>query len=761
MIACFDRCTAAFGSLRATRSWLLFLALSLVPGRSIAQDQFVVPRLQGTIQIDGVVDEAAWDAIPPLPAVMQIPTFNEPPSERTEMRLTYDDEYLYFSCRNYDRDIAGIRATSLRRDDGSFTNDWCVIILDTFNDKETTLLFGVSAGGVRTDLVITNDGQSTPNFSWSTFWDGAAHRNQEGWFAEIRIPFSSLRFQDDAGRVVMGVIAWRRIARKNELIIFPAIPPRWGLLPSLTGASRAQEVVFEDVHRRTPLYVTPYGLGGVGRTRSLNDAETAYDLVIDNASEAGLDVKYGITNNLTLDLTVNTDFAQVEADNQVVNLTRFSLFFPERRLFFQERASVFDFSFGGVDRLFHSRRIGLVEGKRARIFGGARLVGRVGAWDVGFLDMQTDGTATLPSENFGVVRLRRQVFNPNSYVGGIVTSRATVDGGYNAVYGLDGIVRPFGEEYLTWNWAQSFDDADAGGVDVFDRSFARLRWERRGIDGFTYGFDISRAGDTFNPEMGFLSRSDYVRVGDNISYGWRPGAESILLRHTLTLNGFAFRRNAGGRVESAEVGPQWAFETKAGHILTLAGATIYEDLDELFSLSDDTDVPAGSYTFHTGSLRYQAPNADLFRPNVRIEAGSFFDGWRVSASFTPTWNTSRNLLLSGTYSVDRVRFSQRDQAFTAHVVRGRSQVMVNHALSGVALIQYNSAANIVLANFRIRYNPREGQDLYLVYNELRNTDRFGSIPMLPVVPQRTFLVKYSHTFTLALNGLSRRRPVTY
>jgi hypothetical protein len=722
--------------------------LALLLHTSFAQEQVPIPRSVGPIGIDGRVEERAWDAVPVLPAVQQTPTFRGPPSERTEFRVTYDDHYLYFSCRNYDSDTAGIRATSLMSDDPSFTNDWCVINLDTFNDKETALVFGVSPAGVRTDVEFKNDAESAPNFSCDTLWDAAVHRDDRGWYAEIRIAWSSLRFQGDEGRVVMGLTLWRRIARKNEMVTFPAVSPQWGMF-SVFKASQSQEVVLEEVYSRKPLYITPYGLAGLGRTHDLNESETAYEVDDQHEREAGLDVKTGITSNLTLDLTMNTDFAQVEADDEQVNLTRFSLFFPERRLFFQERATVFEYSMGGVDRLFHSRTIGLDEDRHhVRIYGGARLVGRVRSWDVGFLDMHTDATPDLGSENFGVLRIRRQVLNENSYVGGMVTSRIAADGNYNVAYGFDGILRLFGQDYLTLNWSQSFDDDEPDVDSPLARGFMRVRWERRGLDGLTYTADVSKAGAAFDPGVGFLLRSDYVRVGDRISYGWRPEPESTLLRHTLALNGFVVRRNDVDYVETAEVEPEWVFESKAGHILTVALKGTHEHLDDEFSLSDSATVSSGRYTFFSGSLAYGPPTASLLRSGARVSGGSFYDGWQLSGGITPIWNASRHLQLGGGYSIDWIRFPDRGQQFTAHVARFRARMMLTSALTGTAFVQFSSASDVIIGNVRIRYNPREGRDLYLVYNEGRNTDRFREHPPLPGVKGRTLLLKYSHTLNL-------------
>ncbi len=733
---------------RLRRSWWLLLIASLLalpPAAAAQQPPLVIPRLSGPIQLDGLSNEPAWEAIAPLPALISSPTFGEQPSERTEFRVAHDDQYLYASGRLYDSDPAGIRATSLRRDDGNLTNDWFVLSLDTFNDKENMLLFGTTPAGIRTDVVFVNDAEGPPNFDWNTFWDAAATRTEEGWFAEIRVPLSSLRFQERDGRVVMGLTVWRLIARKNEFISFPAIPPNWNF--SIVKASQAQEVMLEGVRSQRALYATPYLLGGTGHSHVLNGERTEYDQLDQRVGQVGLDLKYGLTSNLTLDVTLNTDFAQVEADDQQVNLTRFSLFFPEKRLFFQERASVFDFPTGDNDRLFYSRRIGLVQGRQVPIYGGARLVGRVGDWDVGVLNMQTTRFEALPSENFGVARLRRQVLNENSYVGGILTTRL---GGAqdNVVYGLDGIFRLFGQDYLTLNWGQSFTQGNEDGEGVLDHSLARARWERRGIIGPGYAFDVSRVGPIFLPEMGFVLRSDYTRIGDRISYGWQAGRESPLQRHTLSLKGNLYQRNRDGSTESAVIGPEWVLETKSGHSVTLVASTAYEDLEQEFRLPGDAWIPAGSYSFHSASLGYEASSNALLRTNLKLEGGSFFDGWQGSARVAPTWNASRHLELGGLYQLSHVAFPERDQSVTAHIAQLRTRVMLNTRLSLASFVQYNSVVDGFFVNLRLRYNPREGNDLYLVYNEGLNTDRYGFDPIRPLSDSRTLLLKYSHTFGL-------------
>jgi hypothetical protein len=315
--------------------------------------------------------------------VQYLPTFGETPTERSEVLVAYDSDFVYLAARLYDSDPAGILPGAFQRDRLGLANDWIGLSLDTFNDNENMLLFATSPSGIRTDVAFSNDteGPFPLNSSWNTFWDVATSRTEDGWFAELRIPFSSLRFQDDGGEVVMGMTVWRWIARKQEASLFPAIPPRWRW--AHYKPSQARDVTFRGVQRKKPVHVSPYALLGMqeGKLGVIDsDGTPAFRDFREPVTEAGLDLKYGVTDNLTFDLTINTDFAQVEADDQRVNFNRFSLFFPEKRLFFQERASAFEFNTGGPDRVFHSRRIGLANGLPVRIYGGARLVGRTGGF---------------------------------------------------------------------------------------------------------------------------------------------------------------------------------------------------------------------------------------------------------------------------------------------------------------------------------------------------------------------------------------------
>ncbi len=307
------------------------IIFSMIPMK--AQELVSIPRIQGEIKFDGTVNDPCWQNTQPLQMVMHTPTYGNQPTEKSEVMLCYDNTYIYVGARLFDSEASKMLITSKKRDEGSNSNESLSIVFDSFNDKENALVFSTTPSGLRNDLTVLNDAiASNPrnppfNNSWNTFWDVKTTQDENGWFLEMRIPFSSMRFKEDNGKVIMGLICFRRIAHKNEVDIFPAIPPDWGTF-STYRASKANEVSFDGIQSKKPFYIAPYALAGYQQDNVLNESGTAYELSGSPRLSAGLDAKYGLTNNLTLDVTVNTDFAQVEADDQQINLTRFLSFLP-------------------------------------------------------------------------------------------------------------------------------------------------------------------------------------------------------------------------------------------------------------------------------------------------------------------------------------------------------------------------------------------------------------------------------------------------
>ena len=733
----------------------LFLLAFFAGQAAHAQTSTPLSRLSGPIDLDGYPDEPAWEAIAPLEMRMYEPISDGAMTERTEIRVAYDDDYVYVSGRMFDSDPSQIRANTLYRDRYS-GDDTFAIVLDTYNDNENALWFFTTPTGVRFDMAVSDDaagygggssfGGGAVNRSWDTFWDVATQVDERGWFAEMRIPHSSLSFQEVDGQVTMGLIAYRYISRKGERHIYPLIPPNWSM--GFAKPSRAADVTMQGITSQKPLYITPYVTGGATGLNQLNDAETAYKYDSEFTRQAGLDFKYALTSNLTLDATFNTDFAQVEADDQQVNLSRFSLFFPEKRQFFQERSALFDFSTGRRDRLFHSRQIGINDGQTVRILGGGRLVGKVGEWDLGVINMQTESQGDLPAENFGVLRLRRKVVNDQSFAGIMGTSRLGDDGSWNLAYGSDAVLRIGDFQVLEMKWAQTFDDdlVDDENVSLTGSSFASTQLQRQTDIGWSYRAGASFAGADYNPGVGFVQRTDYWSYSWDVQYGWLMDDEAALKTHDGSLYGSAYMRNEDGSLESLRTGGSWDFDFKSSARARFSFNYLVEDLTEELSFPKDTSVPVGRHSYLETEARYSMPDGGLFRGSVEVRGGSFFDGWRYGAKISPTWNMNRHVELSGSYEYTRLEFPDRDQQANIHLVGIRSQVGLNTKLSLNGFLQYNTSANIVASNLRFRYNMAEGNDLWIVYTENLNTDRFRETPALPTSRNRTVLLKYTYTF---------------
>ncbi|MEO0557198.1 MAG: DUF5916 domain-containing protein [Bacteroidota bacterium] len=736
------------------RRFLLCLALlTALAGVNPAAAQSRAPvelaRLASPITLDGKIDEAAWESIAPLPLVMYKPTYRGEMTEATEIRVAYDDTHLYVAGHLYHEDLSNLRANSYYRDRWS-GDETFAIILDTFNDDENALWFYTTPLGTRFDMAVANDaegGRGSLNSDWNTFWDVATTQTEEGWFAEMRIPFTSLGFEDQDGVVEMGMIAYRWTAHNNHRYIYPDIPPNWDR--GHAKPSVAQDVILRGVRGRSPLYVAPYGLAGL--QRSTPDAVTSTQ---DRTTEVGLDVKYPLTSNLTLDLTLNTDFAQVEADDQQINLTRFSLFFPEKRPFFQERAGTFEFDTGVEgSRLFNSRQIGLVDEQGTvqpvRLFGGGRLVGRVGDWDVGALNLQTGASETTPSENIGVARVRRRVLNALSSVGGMATTRVGTDGTADVAYGLDGIVNVSGDAFLTLKWAQTINETAADGPswDPLETGRAMVRWEQRNIQGLSYTLEAVHSGQDYAPSLGFVRRRGVTFLSPDVNYQRFLSEDSRFMRTWVGVWSNVYVRHEDRQLESVSVYPFAYIQWKNGATGVVASQHRYEDVLDDFALAGEVTVPAGRYEFHEARAEVTPPDAWFMRPQAYVYTGTFYDGWKTTAGMGMTWNVSRHLELGPEYEVNVLRFGARDQAVTTHLARVRVQGALDAHLSAAALVQYNSVASAFNINARMRYNVREGHDLWLVYDEGLNTDRVRpDEPRLPLSARRAVLLKYTHTF---------------
>lgn len=706
-----------------------------------AQAPLRLTRLSAPIVLDGVPDEAAWQAIPLLPLTSYTPVFRAAPTQRTEIRVAYDDDNFYAGGWFYDTEPDGIRINSLYRDRWN-GDDAFAIYLDAFNDNQNAKWFGTTPGGIRFDLLVSDDG-ATLNESWDTFWTSKTTVTTRGWFAEVRIPLSSIGFKPAAdGSVVMGLTVTRAISRNNERVTFPEIDPKF----EFRRPSLAQDVELTGLRTRTPIYFTPYALGGASR-KPITPTPPGAGFETSTSKEVGLDIRSPISSTLTLDLTANTDFAQVEADDQQVNLDRFPLFYPERRRLFQEGSGIFDFTGANGSRLFHSRRIGLAaDFTPVRILGGGRLVGRIGAWDIGALAMQTQSQGLTPGEHFDVLRLRRRVLNPNSTAGFMLTSYFGGDR-TNVGLGADGSFRVSGDHYLTLKWAASADNQEPDGVSLTDRSQFDIRWDRRTGRGLQYQAALARSGPDFRPELGFVPRHDFTTANVYGNYFIFTDGHSFLRRIYPGALAFTTFRNSDGALESAQYAVWLQVDTKSGGGGWIEPKVFHENVLTAFQLGGTADIPAGAYTFADLQLALSMPTGARLRTSLDARAGSYFDGTRAQVILSPTWNISPHLELGGEYQATLLRFKSRGQSANIHLARLRIRAAANAQSSGNAFVQYNSTTQRLDFNIRLRHAFAEGTDLWLVYNEGLDTDRSLSPAGVPSPRSlaRALIVKLTYT----------------
>jgi hypothetical protein len=725
---------------------LMMLSFHSVHGQVSDEKKRNIPVIREPIHIDGLVTDQEWNTIDTLPLYSHWPNFSTSPNTRTLFRVAYDETYLYFSAICYG-DPELIQGPYFERDNWGMTMDQVGIILDTYNDNENGVIFVVTPTGSRIDVSLKNDaqGEFPIDMSWNSFWEAKVTVNNEGWMAEMRIPFSSLRFQETDGITEMGMIVYRIVPNGRLMDIYPDIPPDWGFW-SFAKPSKAKDVTFVGIKNIRPWITSPYILSRWGHHHS-SKGTLQPDKIIDRNLDAGLDIQHAITNNMNLDITVNTDFAQVEADDQVINLSRFYLFFPEKRRFFLERSSIMEFGFENSNRLFYSRRIGINNGEIIPLWGGVRLIGRTGNYDVGLMTMQSREFELSPSENFGVLRLRKRISDNNSYIGGIATSRTDFNGNISLAYGVDGIINLFGNDYLKINVAQTRSAQDTlmdGNEITGDRNRIYIQWQNRSQVGFNYSFSYSQADANYNPGLGFEERVNFKAIGDRISYGWFTEQNPSLRFVKLEIRSNVWFANNTNRLESLLISPQLLLEGKKGTSLSTSFVRFDDRPPELFYLSRNVVIEPGNYLNHTAGIAYSTPSVNFIAAKFNVAGGSHYGGKLISASGFPTFILSKYLTLSGFYQYNRIGFPDIP-VYMSHVGRFKISTSLNVKYSLNAFVQYNSVSELSFLNVRFRYNPKDGNDLYLVYNEtLNHKGKYD--PGLPFSDFRSVTLKYIYTF---------------
>ena len=698
-------------------------------------------------RLDGVLEEEEWLHAAVIDEfVQQEPSEGDPATERTVVRLMYDARALYVGVEAYDSIANGVIATEMRRDSRQLLDeDNFQLIFDTFNDSRSGYMFVTSPLGAKLEQQIAEEGEggyrrlsssvnSNVNLDWDGVWDVSAHPTDQGWAAEIAIPMVTMRFPE-TDRQVWGVNFMRNIRRKNEQVFWAPIEKGY----NLTRVSQAGTMTgLGGVDRGMDLRVTPYVLAG-GR----QDRAATAGLGGSGFNDVGLDVKYGVASGLNLDVTLNTDFAQVEVDEQQVNLTRFPLFFPEKRDFFLENAGMFSVKSQGSTRLadlFFTRRVGLAGGQPIPIIGGTRLTGKVHRHNIALMNIQTQEVGARPGENFFVGRYSRDILARSKVGGMIINKEAVGDAHYNRTFAVDTSLTPHPFFSVTGFVAKT-ESPQFASDDMMGHLM--LVWLSPSARVYSEYTDIQ---DNFNAEVGFLPRIGIRRSKLHAQWNPRPGRWGI--RSMDPMMNIEYTTDQNNRLLSRRVHHMIGIQFEDGSSLTFITNKEFEQLDVPFQITDDVTIPIGTYRFWSPSVRYRSDPSRRLSTSASYAPQGFFGGTRTDWSTSVNLRATSRIAMQG--SVNRSDVVLPDGAFIADLASLQFDLALSPEITLRSLTQYNSTTDSVSTSVRFNWIYRPGSDIYIAYDELRQDDFLGVDPTLrhagrvPWVQNRQLAIKMTY-----------------
>jgi hypothetical protein len=700
-------------------------------------------RAIGPIVLDGKLDEGSWAAATIAKGFIQNdPREGQPATFDTEVRLLYDDDALYIGVFAIDDQPAQIIVNELRKDFNTGTADGFSVIIDSFHDERNGYQFAINPSGAKWDAQTSNEGRDT-NANWDGIWDVGTHIGETGWYAEIKIPFKTLKFSSDTMQT-WGINFQRRLRRANENSYWSPLRR----IHQFTRVSMAGTVEgLQGLRPGANVRVKPYALGNFNKVAGAT-TEPDYD--------AGLDVKYGVTSGLTWDFTVNTDFSQVEADEQQVNLTRFNLFFPEKRDFFLENSGVFQFGTpsanagGGASAgrqnvsqdmvFFFSRQIGLSSaGDAIPILAGTRLTGRAGGYSIGALNIQQQKEDASPSTNFTALRLRRDIL-ANSDIGVMVLNKDAAGDHYNRAIGADANFRFFRD--LNLNFAVAKTDSPQSvvpgtGDDFYSKSSFSFRnnfWETRGA--------FQTFGERLNDEMGFVPRTGVNNGEFYIGTHIRPKSTQKWLRETFPHFQFEnFAARNGGGLQSRYMDWHFPITLQNSTFIEVGVNPNVEVLDSEFTINNKRHITVapGRYDFKEYFALANTNAAARFSTNLRYAQGGFYDGDKRNYQIGGTFRLNEHLNLSLTDSINDIQLATG--SFVTNLVTGRVNYYFNTKVFVNALVQYNTDTQQWSSNVRLDIIHRPLSDIYIVYNE-RHDSVNGNMLSRAIIAKMTYLMAF-------------------
>ena len=692
----------------------------------VAQDrpEVVATRTELTIKVDGLLDEPVWSTIKPITEFVQrLPLDGGEPTEKSEMRVAYNNNFIYFGFTFFDSDPEKVRATILNRGGWIHRDDKLEIALDTYHDRRNAYLFEMNPLGTQDDALITDENRpGLDEWAWDGVYISEGKVTDFGWVLEVAIPWTTLRFPNK-DELTMGLAIKRYINRKNESVIWPHIGLEYS--SDIYQVSQYANLKgLKDIKRGKDIKIKPFAIGGT--QNQITDEKT----VNDNIGNGGFDIYYGLKSNLTLNLTYNTDFAQVEADNAQINLTRFNLFYPEKREFFLMRSKLFAFGNSRQTEVFFSRKIGLNQD----VVGGARLFGQIGKTSVGALNIHTRADGDLPATHYSAIRLRKDV-RDRTTVGAIITDVSS-KGIRNSVYGIDGEMRFWGNSSVS-AWYSQVNDTSLVGPSAASMIKMDLRNDRYFLTAGQH-----RVDEDFRPGLGFVQRQDMIGTGIIAGFTPRVGDGDELIRQwRFTIYARDVRNHAG--IHETGVlngGIEAILETR-----DKIGLKVIQNKEKLtagFTLGNGVEIQKGNYRDRKISFSARTNQSRGVWGNFALSKGDYFGGNKTSMSGSIGKQFSNHLTLYGSANQNIVSMPSQEE-FTANIYGITAEVALNRKWFGKALIQYDNFSEQLQLYCRINWIHTPGSDLFIVLNQ--RYDMAGSKSSLV---QGTQVVKLTYLFQI-------------
>jgi len=691
--------------------FILILALSYsLFGQHSKPDTLTALFCEGQIKLDGQLNEPCWQKAPAVENFTQREQ-NEgaPATEKTRIAAIYNTNKIYFGIWCFDSNADKISAQQMARDFNWRSDDNIEIMLSTFNDNRNGYLFVTNPNGAMADVWVGDEGQEW-NKDWNGVWDVAVERNGKGWFAEVVIPFSTLKFKNDSSQV-WGINFERNIRHKKEQLMWQG----WSRLYDVEKISRGGKLSgIKNIKQGIKTEIKPFILGGF----ELSDGDAH------STGKIGGEINFDITPTLKLNFSVNTDFAQVESDRKQINLSRFSLYYPEKRQFFLEGKNYYDMNVGRV-RLFYSRRIGIDEDIQVPIIGGVRLFGKMNKTNIGIMSIQTNAKDSIPSANYSVIKLKQDVFNQSSI--GVIATQKYSKNHYNRVYAADfnySTSELFGEKNLLMGC--SFAVSDTRNLDEPENlnrdnlTYHLFLSYPNDLVEYDFGFTTVQKG--FNPEMGFVYRNNYQMLYTELQFN--PRFKNLPFFRNLVFKPLDVNYYINDETKKLEtIFSEWrpfGFVSKSGEFMEFNIQYIADKPTEDFELIDSVFIPADTYEANRYELQLSTYKGRKIAGQTCINVGDFYTGYRQEYESYISINFDKHLNIGFDWQRNNIQLPEK--SFTTDELGGRVDYAFNPKLQTSLFTQWNNEDNNILVNYRVNWIPKIGSYFYFVINQEYTTD---------------------------------------